>query len=484
MNAADYYDWYHFSGTGLGTTFPGETLKQLHQELSRPGANVVIVSRFLDECRDIIDVGHWRRALVFGQPGLQVQLTAEALEAIGARAAAAAVQEERGFRPVLPSEIPGRAGPGRDAGEVGISPQERFERLFPQMGSGASVAEMMSALQEKVRARHPELGASSPLAALARVPQPQQTEGVEPRPEIIRLLDVYVAAHQEELGHDVARYGDPRQAPGFDRERAADERARQSNRILQLRAQAGEAPALTEKLAKLRQKLEKHAPDSVPVQRERQRIMEEFRRYAKRQPDELSAEVKAWLREVRALREKLPEVFRPRATKSEQLNARLEAIGKHSVRIDEYGRSITWPNPSGLACGWSPPFSVGFHVSTEEKEPNPARIDQAYEKLLGAWERFRERFPKLEPELRQYLLDFFRQYRADDLPEDERAEYEDQAGQLSDDKILAHTEGATAALTYHAHGEVETVVHFDVPWDEEHGLEVQFGPDGKIEQCF
>jgi hypothetical protein len=62
MIAADYYDSWHFSGTGLGTTFPGEALKQLHQELSHSGANVVIVSRFLEECPSVIDCPLGRRA--------------------------------------------------------------------------------------------------------------------------------------------------------------------------------------------------------------------------------------------------------------------------------------------------------------------------------------------------------------------------------------------------------------------------------------
>ena len=36
-DAADYHDWWFFSGTGLGAATPGETLKRLHDQLSEAG---------------------------------------------------------------------------------------------------------------------------------------------------------------------------------------------------------------------------------------------------------------------------------------------------------------------------------------------------------------------------------------------------------------------------------------------------------------
>ena len=40
-DAADYHDWWFFSGTALGAASPGETFKMLHEQLSEAGANTV-----------------------------------------------------------------------------------------------------------------------------------------------------------------------------------------------------------------------------------------------------------------------------------------------------------------------------------------------------------------------------------------------------------------------------------------------------------
>jgi hypothetical protein len=103
MDAADYFDWWPHSGTGLGTASPGETLRQFHQELSRAGAHVVIVGKLLEKSPDVLDLGRWRRTEVWGLEGVQILLTAEALEAIGARGAALAVRGGTGPRTEPPA---------------------------------------------------------------------------------------------------------------------------------------------------------------------------------------------------------------------------------------------------------------------------------------------------------------------------------------------------------------------------------------------
>jgi hypothetical protein len=444
MEAQEYYDWWHFSGTGLGTTFPAETFQQLHRELSKAGARVVIVSRFLGECPNTVDTGLWRCAHVFGPAEPQVRLTADALEAIGARGTAQALREGRGSEPALPSEGAARPGPS------GTLP------------AGMSIRDMMN-------------------LARARITQPQQTAGVESRSEIAKLLEDYAAAHSHELAGDIAKYGDPRQTRGFDRERAAEERDRKDRQIHILRGQAQDVPPLFELLSNLKQQIEQSAPDSLGVQRTRNRLMGEYEAYAKYDATEQSADLKKWLEEVRRLREKHPEVFRPRVTRSSELEAKLQSLGDYSVQITDEARSIHWRRPAGLASERVPPFDLSFSVTVDGKNPDRDRVDHAIGQLLAWYELLRGRFTELEPQVCQYVVDFFRNYRESDLMDDERVQYEDENGDISDAKILASIEGSGLEFIYYAHDQVERSVHFDVPWDEEHGVEIRFDADGEIE---
>jgi hypothetical protein len=462
MNAADYFDWYHYSGTGLGTSSPGERFRQLHRELSWAGANVVIAGEFLEHNPDVLDVGRWRRTQVWGLESTQIQLTAEALDAIGARGTAAAVRQGAGAHPGRPTLSELKEG----------APADR-----------RSVAEMINDLRERIVARHPEAATNLPADLRAGLPQPHQTEGAETREELVRLLEDYAAAHQEELAADVARYGDPRQAPDFDPQRFLEEQARRSKRLFLLRDQQGEIPLLREKLETLQRRIAADAPDALPVQRERRKVMDEYRRYAKHEPEAVADEIRAWMKEVDQLRERHPEVFRPRPTRNDEINARLAAVGDYRVGIDDESRTVSWSNPPALECDWAR-FTLSFLVWSGGKGPDPAALDAAFRKLLAEWERFRDRFPELEPELRDYVVGLFRAYRFDDPSDDERAAYEDEQGEIADEKVLASIRSAGVHLAHHHGGGVEVTCHFGVPWDKEHGVEVQFDADGEIQRWF
>jgi hypothetical protein len=464
MTALEYYEWWQFSGTGLGTTFPGETFQQLHRELSKAGAHVVIVNRFLGECPETIDTGLWRCAHVFGPPEPQVRLTAEALEAIGARAAAQAVRKGRGFEPVLPSE--GAARPDSSA----------------TLPAGTSIRDMINRVQEKILARFPEMATNLPSGVRARIPQAQQTDGAECRSEIARLLADYAAAHSQELAGDIAKYGDPRQTRAFDPERAAEGRDRKDRQIHILRGQAQDVPPLYELLSELKQEIEQNAPDSLEVQRIRNRLMAEYERYAKYDATEQSADLKNWLEDVRLLREKNSEVFRPRVTRSSELEAKLQSLGDYSVEITEEARSIHWCRLADLASESLPPFDLSFCVTVDGKNPHSDRVDHAIGQLLAWYELFRGRFAELEPRICQYVVDFFRNYRESDLMDHQREQYEDENGDISDAKILACIEGSGLEVIYYAHDQVERLVHFDVPWDEEHGVEIRFDAKAEMEE--
>jgi hypothetical protein len=242
-------------------------------------------------------------------------------------------------------------------------------------------------------------------------------------------------------------------------------------------------PLLGEKLERLRQRIATDAPDALPVQRERRQVMKEYRDYSGYDPEDLTPEVRAWLGEVDRLRDEHPDVFRPRATRNEQINAKLAAIGEYRATIEDESRMIRWPNLPGLACAWTT-FGLVFYIVLRKREADSARLDAACERLLAEWERFRPRFPELEPGLKEYVLGLFRSVAAPQLSEDERTAYEDEQGEITDECILADVTGAKVNLVHHPSGEVELSVHFGARWDEEHGVEVRFGPDGEIERWF
>ena len=161
----------------------------LHEQLSEAGANTVIAVRFLDENERGIDPQLWQRAFVFGHVGLQVSLTLRALEAIGAGGIVRALRSSPGGpSPVSLAQEMVRSG-NYDPGEI----------------SG-----IIKGLRESIAVGISHVVGDVPEGLQAAIPHPRPTEGVETREDLRRLLDAYVAAHQDALTRDVARYSDPR----------------------------------------------------------------------------------------------------------------------------------------------------------------------------------------------------------------------------------------------------------------------------------
>lgn len=457
MTAADYYDWWPSSGTALGMDYPGETFDRLHAELSGAGANVVIASRFLAENPDGIDVGRWRLGSVFGPTSVQVARTADALEAIGAAAAGRAVREGKGNRPVetLFSQF---AGGGADKAEV-----------------GKAIAELRESLRSRLSMMLGEVGGITPASP---------TEGVETREEVTRLLEAFAAAHQDDLAGDVARYGDPRRAPGFDRDRALAERSERSRTIAYLRHQERALPGLRSNLDGFRRAADEGPPDSAKVQNYRQQVMDDYASYAKHPPEMLTPGVRAWLLDVEAFREARRDVFHPDPTPDARVNARLAAIGRYGIAFFMNSPSLTWHGLPALACDWAE-FSLGFDAGLHGKwKPEPAALVAAFDALADAWDELRGRVPELLADLRQHLIDEFRTIRADQLSDDELPDYLGDDGEIAEEKILEAVEGGSISLQYAGREGVQTTIHFAVRWDEEHGVEVSFDPEGQIERWF
>lgn len=460
-DAADYHDWWFFSCTALGAVSPGETFKMLHEQLSEAGANTVIAVRFLDENDRGIDPQLWRRAFVFGHVSLQVALTLRALEAIGA----VGIVRDLKSSPVQPSP---------------------FSLAQKIMRSGnddpGEISRLIKGLREDLAVGISHVLGSVPDELQAAIPQHRPAEGVETREDVRRLLDAYVAAHQEDLARDVARYGDPRKHPDFDPQGAREDRARRIQRSNYLSYQRNTIDGLREQLDKLDALAEKEPPESPQLNKALRKVLAEYEGFADKPPEDLTHEVQAWLREVERFRDTHPEALEPKASQDERVNARLAAIGPYKVSYDRETPSIRWGKPAGLACDWTD-FRLSFNVILE-KRPDPSRVASALDALCDECGRLRAHWPELRPGLERHIIDLFRGVISNDLPAGERAAYEDDDGELSAEKILGAVESGAIMLTRHFEEPVHTEIYFGVSWDEEHGVEVQFDEDGEILRWF
>ncbi len=223
-------------------------------------------------------------------------------------------------------------------------------------------------------------------------------------------------------------------------------------------------------------------PESPRVNKALRKVLNEYDDFAKHPPEDLTPEVESWLREVERFRDALPDALAPKASTDERVNARLAAIGPFEVSYDRETPSIAWAKPAGIDSEWTA-FRLIFSVVLGKK-PDPLRVDEALHALCDEWGRLRARWPELGPELEQYVISLFRNLISNNLFADERAAYEDDDGELSDEKILGAVQGGSIVLTRYFEEPVHTEIDFGVSWDEEHGVEVQFDENGKILPAF
>ena len=117
-------------------------------------------------------------------------------------------------------------------------------------------------------------------------------------------------------------------------------------------------------------------------------------------------------------------------------------------------------------------------------DPNPSRVTSALNALCDECDRLLARWPEFCAALERYVIELFRNAISKNLSTDERAAYEDDKGQPSNEKILLAIESGTIALTRSFEEPVHTEVYFGVSWDEEHGVEVSFDEAGQIVRSF
>ncbi|HWE40664.1 MAG TPA: hypothetical protein VG406_29230 [Isosphaeraceae bacterium] len=460
-DAADYHDWWFFSGTALGGASAGETYKKLHEQLSEAGANTVIAARFLDENKRGIDLALWRRAFVFGHVGLQVSLTLRALEAIGAVGVAQALRTAPPQRSVFSraQEIAQAADRDPDA-----------------------VANLIKELRENIAVSAAHLLGGVPQGLHPSIPPPNPPEGAESVEEVRRLLDAYVAAHRDDLARDVARHGDPRKRPGFDPDRATDDRSNQVQRLNYLSYQRNAIDGLRENLGKLRGLAARERPESPRLNKALRKVLDDYDQFARHPPEDLTPEVEAWLRDFERFRADHPEVLAPRASQSDRVLARLAAIGDHEVEYDDDAPTVFWRQPAGLPCDWTR-LGLLFRIVLDPR-PDPARVDSALDALCDAYDRLVARWPTLLPELTRFVVDLSRDMIPDRLDGDDLSALQGDDGALDDAKVLATVTHGTIFLTRYHDAPASIEANFRVTWEDEHPLEVPFDEDGELCRWF
>jgi hypothetical protein len=247
-----------------------------------------------------------------------------------------------------------------------------------------------------------------------------------------------------------------------------------------LKYQRGAIDGLREQLDKLNALAEKESPESPRLNKALRKVLAEYARFADEPAEGLTDEIQAWLRAVERFRDAHPDALAPKACQDERVSARLAAIGPYEVLYERETPTVYWDDPAGRACGWTN-VRLSFNIVLE-KRPGPSIVASALDALCDEWDRFQARWSELRPALERYVLECSRGLISHHryLSAEERSAYEDDEGELSDEKILSAVERGTIQLTRHFEQPVHIELHFRVPWDDEHGIEVQFDADGEI----
>jgi len=489
MKIDEYFAWWKFSGTGLGAATTGEKFEQLHTELSEPGAHCVILGQFLGENGDVFDMQAWRRTLVVGVPDLdvlQVKLTADALDAVGAKGTAATVRQVKG----------GMSSTMTDLRRDGVTDPESLMKGFLSGAGLDGIAEQFDGgdHEQMADAVYHQIMASLPPDLYAGIPEEtrqeveskatprKQTPGTESIDEIAELANVYAAANSDALQSDVEKYGDPRLGEGFDESRFLEERERCNERLFGQRMQRNELPRLRSLLDTFREEADTKQ-NAHTTQKGRQILIEEHRHYATLPGEDLSDEMQDWIRDFERFRSDRPDAFLAKASGDEAINAKLSAIGPYETDFTSGMTRIEWSGLPELGCDWTTLKLVFDIFLVSERKVSAQTLTAGYDALIESWNAFKPRFVKLEPNLREHILEAFRAFGVNWLMDFQREDYQDADGEISDESILRHVNSGSIQLHYDGTG-VEMEIFFDVDWDEEHGLPVEFDANGEMIRPF
>jgi hypothetical protein len=389
MDAQSYFEWSKLSGLYLRNLSCLDRYQTYRPLISEAGFTTVVVSEFLKDIQDQWSVEYWRTYAVYEtspQADQRVELTATALDAIGAIRIAAAVRRTIGvWQVMIPTDI-------------------------------TAIAESKA-------------GPSAPSRH-------------ESREEIESLLQQYVVRHQAELQADLDKHGDPRTKAGYTREDRLAELETKRQRYFAVRDQRQIAERLGALFAKLQKVTTNTASESRKSARHIEKLRDEFRDQLKlaRAHSALDPipELIAALANADTLMTAHPDLFAMPTIGDVKTMSRLEALGEYEC-LSQFGKGwIEWDSPSGFPCDWTS-FSLRFTTPSKQWEAVPAALD--------AVEQLQSSFMSQTTGWRRDLISNFRDVYQDQMEPWELEQYElDDQGVPTESSILSHVGGGAISV--------------------------------------
>ncbi|HUG70366.1 MAG TPA: SMI1/KNR4 family protein [Pirellulaceae bacterium] len=443
MNRTDYIEWCDLAGLYVKNVSHADRYRTYSEKISLSGLNVVVVSDFLDDNSSVIDLQNWRSYSIYemGDEGkARIELTARALEAIGAPRVAAKIRITKSN-----------------------SPMDMLMKLGGGNAEGFDLGEMLSGFRENVAKAFPEIAGHTSNKA---EPAASIDAEIEPREQIEHLLEQYVAKQAAELQADIEKYGDPRTAPGFTLAGRQAELERLGQQYYSRERQLREVDDLRMYL----QTFERRMADGVrpeKLAKLRRMLLDGVEESRRTSEGDMIPELREVLDEANRFIDAHPDLFRPKPINDKKLLKRLAAFGDYRVDSQDDLVDLTWAKPQGLDCSWTT-FSLQITF--------PKRQAKSLGSVLEVADRMVKRFPQQCDQWCEGVLEHFRQ-REGQLDDWELEDYElDEDDAATNESILKHAGDGTIRLQAYdeADSDIDTSVYFSVEWDEEHGLEIEW----------
>lgn len=452
MDARNYSEWAELSGLYVRNLSHLDRYQTFRPLISPAGLNTLIVAEFLQDNRDGVDPVNWRTHSVYefgGQQQDRIELTAKALETVGAPRIATAIRSARSANPFDVFQLGEARGP-----------DDLLNSLSNLKGS-----DLINHMRDNLIQNLPELASAHGWTRSAPVNEAASASSGdhESREEISQQLERYVAANLLDLQQDLKRHGDPRTIAGYTRQKRLQEldaiRAHQSD----LAVQIDDAAKIHDYLNEIQKKLKEAARSgTVPnVESTKRKLLKLTKAYKRRPVSELEPEMQTAISETNTFLADHAELIAVDPIGDSAINERLKDIGEYEFQSSRGQASITWEDPV-LACDWS---SFSLRLEFPSKQLN------CLKELLSGVDRLKQELKTLVPGWQLQLVDSFRNYESQ-MDEFELEDYEhDLSGEVTVESILQHVSSGQIALQS-LDERVVGRVFFSIDWDEEHGLEI------------
>ncbi len=452
MDARNYSEWAELSGLYVRNLSHLDRYQTFRPLISPAGLNTLIVAEFLQDNRDGVDPVNWRTHSVYefgGQQQDRIELTAKALETVGAPRIATAIRSARSANPFDVFQLGEARGP-----------DDLLNSLSNLKGS-----DLINHMRDNLIQNLPELASAHGWTRSAPVNEAASASSGdhESREEISQQLERYVTANLLDLQQDLKRHGDPRTIAGYTRQKRLQEldaiRAHQSD----LAVQIDDAAKIHDYLNEIQKKLKKAARSgTVPnVESTKRKLLKLNKAYKRRPVSELEPEMQTAISETNTFLADHAELIAVDPIGDSAINERLKDLGEYEFQSSRGQASITWEDPV-LACDWS---SFSLRLEFPSKQLN------CLKELLSGVDRLKQELKTLVPGWQLQLVDSFRNYESQ-MDEFELEDYEhDLSGEVTVESILQHVSSGQIALQS-LDERVVGRVFFSIDWDEEHGLEI------------